>query len=534
MSDESFPVRWTGNQAIVVLPEQIDVSNAGQIRELLLAIINRGAGALVADMSATVSCDHAASDALLRAFQRAVASGTELRLVAASTVIRRVLSLTGIDRLVPIYPSLEAGLAAHVPSLAAPRPGDGEGWRAGAGVPHVPDGDVHRLPGAGTDGGMTDIGVETALLDHDGVIVSVNQAWLVFAEANGGDPARTGPGMSYLEACAAAGDDPAARQVTAAIRAALAGDLPGPLVIEVPCHSPDTERWYEMLISSRPGRDGQHPGAAVTLSLARSRLRSQPLDPEAGLRPVPELRRAGLSGQAQRVAQSDARDRDAWSPDQSPAMATPGTVMAMIDAISDGIALTDSDSTLKLTNRRLDEMFGYQHAELRGQPVGRLIPAHLQDAHHRRRASYAGAPAARPVGAGARLVGLRKDGSTFPAETSLSPFQAATGWFTLAVVRDVTVARRLEERADLTAAEARQAALDLPDDIAGNLFHVGLILQNAADLAGAAASQHIAEALDRLDEAIGKIRDVAFASDTSNPPPEPSAWTNSTGSEEPE
>ena len=399
MSNESFPVRWTGNQAVVMLPGQMDASNAGQIRELLLATINRGAGALIADMSATVSCDYAASDALVRAFRRAMASGTELRVVAASTVVRRVLSLTGIDRLVPIYPSLEAALAAQVPSLVVPRPGNGEGWPTGAGVRYVRDGDVDPLPEAGTDGGMTDIGVETAVLDPDGVIVSVNQAWLAFAEANGGDPARTGPGMSYLEACAAAGDDPAARHVATAIRAALTGDLPGPLVIEVPCHSPDTERWYDVLISSRPGRDGQNLGAAVTLSLARSRLRSQPPEPEAGLRPVPELRRAGPGGQAQRVAQSDVRDRDAWAPDQSPALVTPDTVMAMIDAISDGIALTDSDSTLKLTNRRLDEMFGYQHAELAGQPVGRLIPAHLQ-----------GAPAAGPATRRLRLPGRRGPG----------------------------------------------------------------------------------------------------------------------------
>jgi hypothetical protein len=39
---DSYPVRWAGRQAVVTLPDQIDVSNADQIREELLTIINRG------------------------------------------------------------------------------------------------------------------------------------------------------------------------------------------------------------------------------------------------------------------------------------------------------------------------------------------------------------------------------------------------------------------------------------------------------------------------------------------------------------
>ena len=121
----------------------------------------------------------------------------------------------------------------------------------------------------------------------------------------------------------------------------------------------------------------------------------------------------------------------------------------MIDALRDGIALADSHGVLMITNRQLEEMFGYQDGELYGLPVEQLIPAHLQLAHRRHRAGYAQAPAPRPMGTGARLVGLRKDGSTFPAEISLSPVQTATGRLTLTVVRDVTGRRA---RADLAAA----------------------------------------------------------------------------------
>ena len=251
----------------------------GQIREQLLSVINAGAEALIADMTATVSCDHAGADALARAYQRAVVNRTELRLVVTSGVVLRVLDTTDVGRLVPVYPSAEAALAARSP--AALTPGDGNktgGIRRSrlAGAPR----DRSVAVAERTDSGA-DVGVEVALLDRDGVIAWVNPAWRAFAAANGGDPARTGVGESYFQACAAVGDDdPVAADVAAAIRAALAGDLPGPLTIEVPCHSPATERWFDVLISSRLADDGRSLGATVTLSLVRSR-------PSSGRPPQP-------------------------------------------------------------------------------------------------------------------------------------------------------------------------------------------------------------------------------------------------------
>jgi anti-sigma B factor antagonist len=112
-----YPVQWMGQQAVVALPEHIDVSNAGQIREELLSVINRGAAALIADMTATLSCDQAGADAVMRAYQRAHASGTQLRLVVTAEVVRRVLGINGLDRLIPIYPCVEAATAAGTPAV---------------------------------------------------------------------------------------------------------------------------------------------------------------------------------------------------------------------------------------------------------------------------------------------------------------------------------------------------------------------------------------------------------------------------------
>ena len=112
MPEDTCPVQWLDQQAVVTLPEHIDRSNADRVREQLLLVINRGAVVLIADLAATLSCDYSGADALARAYRRAVASGTELELVVIDHVVRRVVSLSGLDRLVSVYPTLEAAIAA--------------------------------------------------------------------------------------------------------------------------------------------------------------------------------------------------------------------------------------------------------------------------------------------------------------------------------------------------------------------------------------------------------------------------------------
>ncbi len=120
MPGDGYPVEWVGRQATVRLPDNIDLFNARPIGEELLALINRGAAALIVDMTATASCDYAGAEALVRAYQRAAASGTQLRLVVPAPVVRRVLSLNGLERLVSVYPCREAAIAAGLPAAQAP------------------------------------------------------------------------------------------------------------------------------------------------------------------------------------------------------------------------------------------------------------------------------------------------------------------------------------------------------------------------------------------------------------------------------
>jgi anti-sigma B factor antagonist len=120
-------VLWIGQVAVVTLPGEIDVTIADSVREQLLAILDQGAALLVADLSKTEFCDSAGVSALVQTYRRASTSGTPMRLVVGTPAVQRVLSITGVDRLVDIYPSVAASLAG-TPGPAGPagqaRPAD--------------------------------------------------------------------------------------------------------------------------------------------------------------------------------------------------------------------------------------------------------------------------------------------------------------------------------------------------------------------------------------------------------------------------
>ena len=111
MSQERYPVLWIGQVAVVTLPGEIDVTNADMVLEDLLSVLNQGAALLIADLSKTCFCDSAGVSALVRTFRRAATSESSMRLVVSTPAVERVLSITGVDRLVDIYPSVAASLA---------------------------------------------------------------------------------------------------------------------------------------------------------------------------------------------------------------------------------------------------------------------------------------------------------------------------------------------------------------------------------------------------------------------------------------
>jgi anti-sigma B factor antagonist len=111
VSQERYPVLWIGQVAVVTLPPEIDVTNADMVREELASVLNEGAALLIADLSKTSFCDSAGVSALVRTFRRAATSESSMRLVVSTPAVERVLSITGVDRLLETFPSVAASLA---------------------------------------------------------------------------------------------------------------------------------------------------------------------------------------------------------------------------------------------------------------------------------------------------------------------------------------------------------------------------------------------------------------------------------------
>lgn len=205
---------------------------------------------------------------------------------------------------------------------------------------------------------------------------------------------------------------------------------------------------------------------------------------------------------------------------------TPAILWQVMDALGDGLALTGHDGRIVLVNRRCAEMLGYKPEEMVGLPVDSLVPADLQATHRNYRAGYQRAPEHRPMGERARLAALRKDGATIPVEITLSPVPTASERFVLAVIRDATANPPRDDLAGLARSVA-SAHPRLADDLLGRvvdgLFQVGLTLQAAAELPGDVARERLAEALGRLDDVIGEIRDYVFVSGGQGEEPAPLA-----------
>ncbi len=108
---------------VVTLPAEIDFTNAEEASDQIRAGFRPGVTVVIADLTTTIFCDSPGIRHLLLAHERASASGLELRFaVPATSPVRRILKLTGVNRVLAVYPSLDEAIIGG-PSSAEAGPG---------------------------------------------------------------------------------------------------------------------------------------------------------------------------------------------------------------------------------------------------------------------------------------------------------------------------------------------------------------------------------------------------------------------------
>lgn len=186
----------------------------------------------------------------------------------------------------------------------------------------------------------------------------------------------------------------------------------------------------------------------------------------------------------------------------------------LLESAPDAMVIVNKEGRIELVNAQTEKLFECQREEIIGEQVEVLIPNQFKDVHSNHRQDFFSEPRTRVLGVGMELFGMKKDGTEFPVEISLSPIETEDGMLVSAAIRDITEQkksaielRNYAERLELSNKELKQfayvASHDLKVPLRKILIFTGRMLENdSITEKGRKYFQLINETADRMQTLI--------------------------------
>lgn len=147
-------------------------------------------------------------------------------------------------------------------------------------------------------------------------------------------------------------------------------------------------------------------------------------------------------------------------------------VKALLEAAVDGIVGIDEHGNIQTMNAAAERLFGYTKVELLGKNVKMLMPAPFQDEHDTYLANYLRTGQKKIIGIGREVVGLRKDGTTFPMDLSVAESRIGERSYFIGIIRDITEHKRTNDEIRAMTQQLWQTAkLASVGELAASIAH---------------------------------------------------------------
>ena len=155
-------------------------------------------------------------------------------------------------------------------------------------------------------------------------------------------------------------------------------------------------------------------------------------------------------------------------------------VRAIVDNVAEGIITIDENGLIESFNPAAEVLFGYRAGEVIGKNIKLLMPSPYQENHDQYLQDYASTRERRCLGQGFREVdGLRKDGTSFPIDLSISELALPEKQLYIGIVRDITQRKHDEANmAKLSLAIEQTADSVMITDRRGQIEYVNCGFEN--------------------------------------------------------